>query len=129
MKCDLFHPNVFHQPPYSLQMYEGYILTTTTFPLVYLNDPFCNYCIEHTPGNQDHITVDVLFQLNYLNLICTEEVDLLEFKQNNNLPPWYPVFKIPYSIEIKVSYTEFSAFVQLIYVDTSTDVEHYPPGV
>ena len=110
-------------------MYEGYILTTTRFPLVYLNDPFCNYYIEHTPGKQDHITIGVLFQLDYLNLIHTEEVDLLEFKQNNDLPPWYPVFRIPYNTEINVSYTEFSAFFQLIYVDTSTDTENYTPGV
>ena len=123
----LFHP--IHQLSYSLQMYNRYILTTTRFPLVYLNDPLCNYYIEHTPGKQDHITVDILFQLNYLNRIHTKEFDLLEFKQNSNLPPWYPVFKIPYNMEIKVSYTEYSAFVQLIYVDTSTDVENYPPGV
>ena len=77
MKCDLFHPNVFHQRSYSLCMYKGYILTTTRFQLVYLYDLFCNYYIEDTPGKQDHITINVLFQLNYLNLICTEEVDLL----------------------------------------------------
>ena len=87
MKCDLFHPNIFHQLSYSLQMYEGYILTTTGFPLVYLNDPFGNYHIDHTPGKQDHITINILFQLNYLNLIHTKEVDLLKFKQNNDLPP------------------------------------------
>ena len=61
-------------------MYEGYILSTTRFPLVYLNDPLHNCHIEHTPGIQDHIIVNILFQLNYLNLIHTKEVDLLEFK-------------------------------------------------
>ena len=110
-------------------MYEGYILISTCFSLVYLNDPFGYYHIDHTPGKQDHITINILFQLNYLNLIHTKEVDLLKFKQNNDLPPWYPVFRIPYSIEIKVSYTEFSAFVQLLYIDMSTDSEKYPPGV
>ena len=110
-------------------MYEGYILTTTRFPLVYLNDPFCNCHIELTPGRQDHISIDILFQLNYLNLIHTKEIDLLEFIQNNDLPPWYPVFRMPYSIELTVSYTVFYAFVQLLYVDMSTDSEKYPPGV
>ena len=110
-------------------MYEGYILTTTRFPFVYLNNPFCNCHIEQTPGRQDHITVDILFQLDYLNLIHTEEMDLLEFKQNNNIPAWYPIFKIPYNIQITVSYTEFYTFVQLLYVDTSIDSDNYPPGL
>ena len=39
-KCDLFPLNIFHQSSYSLQMYKGYILTTTRFSLVYLNNPF-----------------------------------------------------------------------------------------
>ena len=110
-------------------MYEGYILTTTRFPLVYLNDPFCNCHIEHAPGRQDHITIDILFKLDYLNLIHTEEIDLLKFKQNNDLPAWYPIFKIPYIIQITVSYTEFYTFVQLLYVDMSMDSDNSPPGV
>ena len=61
MKRDLFHPIVFHQASYNLQMFEGYILTTTRFPLVYLIDPFCNNYIEITPGKQDHITIDIFF--------------------------------------------------------------------
>ena len=123
MNHDLFHSNIFHQPSYNLRMYKRYILTTTRFPLVYLNNRFCNYYIEHTPGKQDHSTNDILFLLDYLNLIHTEEVDLLEFKQNNNLPAWYPVFKIPYNIGIRVSFTEHSTFVQLIY--TLPDAEIY----
>ena len=128
MKHDLFHLNVFHQPSYNLRMYEGYILTTSRFPLVYVNNTFCNYLIEHTPGKQVRITINILFQLNYLNLICTEEIDLLEFKENNNLPPWYPIFRMQYTIEIEVSYTEFHTFVQLLYIDMSTDSGNYPPG-
>ena len=52
-------------------------------------------------------------------------VDLLEFKRNNDLPSWYPIFQIPYCIELKVSYTETIALVQLIYIDTSTDPEFF----
>ena len=93
---DLLYTNVFHQPSYNLQMYNEYIKSTTRFPLVYLNEPYCNFFLFHTPGKQDHLTIDVHFQLNYLNRIHPEEVDLLEFKRNNILPPLYPVFQIPY---------------------------------
>ena len=124
---DLFHPNIFHQPSYNLQMYKEYILTNIIIPLIYLNDPYCNYFLFHIPGKQDHLTVNVHFQLNYLNGIYTEEVCLLKFKRNNNLPPWYPVFQIPYQIELKVSYTEHTASVQLIYIDTSPDPGIFSP--
>ena len=131
MEHNLFHTNVFHQPSYNLllQMYKRYILTTTRFPLVYLNDPYCNFFLFHTPGKQDHLTVNIHFQLDYLNGIHTEEVNPLKFNRNNNLPPWYPVFQIPYQIELKVSYTEHTASVHLIYVDTSPDPEIFSPYV
>ena len=114
MELNLSHLNFFHQPSYNLWMYEKYILTTSRSPLVYLNDPYCDYSIFHTPGNKDHLTINILFQLHYLNGIHTEEVDLLEFKRNNDLPSWYPVFQIQYSIKLKVSYTEITTLVQLI---------------
>ena len=87
-----------HLPPtfHSLQMYEEYILTTTRFPLVYYNNPYYNFFLFHTPGKQDHLTISIHFQLDYLNRIHTEEVDLLKFKRNNDIPPWYHVFQIPY---------------------------------
>ena len=50
-----FHPNLFHQPSYNLWLYEEYILTTLIFPLVYLNEPYCDYSIFHTPGKKDHL--------------------------------------------------------------------------
>ena len=118
-----FHPNFFHQPSYNLWMYKGYILTASIFPLVYLNYLYCDYSIFHTPGKKDHLTINVCFQLNYLNRIHTKEVDLLEFKRNNDLPSWYPIFQMPYHIKLKVSYTETTAVVQLIYIDTSPDPE------
>ena len=121
MECDPFHPNIFHQPSYELGMYEEYILTSSIFPLVYLNNLYCDYFLFHTSGKQDHLTVNIHFQLDYLNRIHTEEVDLLRFKRNNNLPPWYPVFQIPYQLGQDVSYTEHTSLVQLIYIDTSPD--------
>ena len=110
MEHDLLYTNIFHQPSY-LCMYEKYILTTTRFPFVYCNDPYCNFFLFHTPGKQDHPPVDIHFQLNYLNGIHTEEVDLLKFKRNNDLPPWYPVFQIPYQIELKFPYMEYTSLV------------------
>ena len=70
---------------------------------------------------------------SFLNLIVngihTKEVDLLEFKRNNDLPSWYPIFPIPYCIELKVIYTEATALVQLIYIDTSPDPDLVSPYV
>ena len=104
-------------------MYEEYILTTPIFPLVYLNDPYYEYSIFRAPGKKNHLTINILFQLNYLNRIHTEEVDLLKFKRNSDLSSWYPIFQIPCCIELKVSYTETTALVQLIYIDKSPDPE------
>ena len=84
---DLLYTNVFHQPSYNLLMYQEYILTTTRSPLVYYSDPYWNFFLFHTPGKQDHPTINVHFQLDYLNGIHTEEVDLPEFKRSNDLPP------------------------------------------
>ena len=109
MEHNLFHPNFFHQPSCNVWMYEEYILTTSIFPLVYLNDPYCDYSIFHTPRKKDHLTINIPFQLNYLNRIHTKYVNLLEFERNNDLPPWYPIFQIPYLIELKDSSTENSS--------------------
>ena len=49
MEHDLLYTNIFHQPSYDLQMYEEYILTTTRFPLVYLNETLLQFLpIPHT---------------------------------------------------------------------------------
>ena len=104
-------------------MYEEYILTTSIFPLVYLDHLYCDYSIFHKPGKEDHFTIDIHFQLDYLNGIYTEEVDLLKFKRNNDLSSLYPIFKIPYHIELKVSNTETTSLVQLIYIATSPNPE------
>ena len=105
MEHNQLYPNIFHQPSYNLQMYEKYILTTTRFSLVYYSNPNCNVFLFHTPGKLDDLTININFQLNYLNRIHTKEVDQLKFKRNNNLPPWYPVFQIPYQIKLNVYYS------------------------
>ena len=99
MEHNQLYPN---EPSNNLRMYEECILTTTRFLLVYDNDPNYDFFIFHTPGKQDHLTIDIHFQLSHLNGIHTEEVDLLKFKRTNDLPPWFPVFQIPYQIKAKV---------------------------
>ena len=99
------YTSIFHQPSYNLQLYEEYILTMTRFPLVYYNDPNCNFFLFDTPAKQDHLTINIHFQINYLNGVHTEEADLLQFKINNDLPPWYPVIQIPHRIKLKVYYS------------------------
>ena len=91
-------PVVYQCLPPTFLSYEctRNILTATRFSLVNSNNPYCDFFLFCTPGKKDHLTIDVHFQLDYLNGVHTEEVDLLEFKQNNDLPPWYPVLQIAY---------------------------------
>ena len=54
------------------------------------------------PGKKDHITIDIHYTLEHHNGIHTEEVDLLDLKEFNDLPSWYPFFHLPYQIDVKV---------------------------
>ena len=108
-------------------MYKEYILTIIRFPLVYNNNPKCDFFILHPPGKQDHLTVDIHFQLGHLNGIHTKEVDLLEFKSTNDLPSWYPVFQIPYLVTAKVHCSAHIASIKLIYIDKSQDPDIFHP--
>ena len=40
------------------------------------------------PGKTEHITVNIHYSLEHHNRIHTEEVDLLELKESNDLPSW-----------------------------------------
>ena len=51
---------------------------------------------------KDHITVNIHYSLEHHNGIHTEEVDLLKLKEANDLPSWYPLFQLPYQIDVKV---------------------------
>ena len=126
---DQSYPNVFHQPFFYLQMYKEYILTTIRFPLVYDNDPKYNFFIFQPPGKQDHLTVNIHFQLSHLNGIHTEEVDLLKFKRTNDLPPWYLVFQIPYQVKAKVYHSAHTTLIKLIYINKSQDHEMLSPYI
>ena len=46
----------------------------------------CDYSLFHMPGKKDHITLDIHYSLEHHNGIHTEEIDLLEVKESNDLP-------------------------------------------
>ena len=82
-------------------------MSTTSFPSQTFDETGCDYFLFHMPGKKDHITVDIHYSLEHHNRIHTEEVDLLELKEANDLPSWYPLFQLPYQIDVKVTYTGF----------------------
>ena len=81
------------------------------------------------PGKKDHITVDIHYLLKHHNGIHTEEVDLLELKEFNNLPSWYPLFQLPYQIDLKVTCTGLYVYVEIINIDSSPDPDIFAPCV
>ena len=110
-------------------MFERYTLSTTSFPSQTFDETGCDYFLFHTPGKKDHITVDIHYTLEHHNGIHTEEVDLLEVKESNDLPSWYPLFQLPYQIDVKVTYTGFFVYVDIIYIDSSPDPDIFVPYV
>ena len=102
-------------------MFERYTLSTTSFPSQTVDETGCDYFLFHTPGKKDHITVDIHYLLEHHNGIHTEEVNLLELKEANDLPSWYPLFQLPYQIDVKVTCTGFHIYVDPIYIDSSPD--------
>ena len=78
------------------------------------------------PGKKDHITIDIHYLLEHHNGIHTEEVDLLDLKEFNDLPSWYPFFHLPYQIDVKVTCTGFYVYVE---IDMSPDPEIFSPYV
>ena len=57
--------------------------------------------------------------------IHTEEVNLLDFKEWHELPSWYPIFQLPYQIDAKVTCTGFYVYIEIIYIDSSPDPDHF----
>ena len=89
----------------------------------------CDDSLFHTPGKKDHITVDIHYLLEHHNGIHTEEIDLLKVKESNNLPSWYPLFQLPYQIDVKDTCTGVHVYVQIIYIDSSPDQDIFAPYV
>ena len=110
-------------------MFERYTLSTTAFLSQSVDETGCDYSLFHTPGRKDHITIDIHYSLEHRNGIHTEEVDLLDLKKDNDLPSWYPIFKPPFQIDVKVTCTGFYIYVEVIYIDSSPDPEIFSPYV
>ena len=104
-------------------------MSATRFPSQSFDEPVCDYFLFPTPGKKDHITIDIHYSLEHHNGIHTEEVDLLNLKELNNLPSWYPIFHLPYQIDVKVTCTGFYVYVEIIYIDSSPDPEIFSPYV
>ena len=104
-------------------------MSTTSFPSQTFDETSCDYFLFHTPGKKDHITVDIHYLLEHHNGIPTEEVNLLELKEANDLPSWYPLFQIPYQIDVIVTCTGFHIYIDIIYIDSSLDPDIFAPYV
>ena len=110
-------------------MFERYTLSTTSFPSQTFDETGCDYFLFHSPGKKDHTTVDIHYSLEHHNGIHTEEDDLFELKEANNLPSWYPLFQLPYRIDVKVTCTGFHVYIDIIYIDSSPDPDIFAPDV
>ena len=106
-------------------MFERYILSTTVFPSRSFDETGCDNFLFPTPGKKDHITID----MEHHNGIHTDEVDLLDFKEDNDLPSWYPIFQLPYQIDVKVTCTGVHVYIEIIYIDSSPDPNIFAPYV
>ena len=110
-------------------MFERYILSTTVFPSQSFDETGCDYSLFPTPGKKDHITINIHYLLEHHNRIHTNEVDLLDFKEDNDLPSWYPIFQLPYQIDVKVTCTGVHVYIKIIYIDSSQDSDIFAPYV
>ena len=108
---------------------KGYTLSTTRLPSQVFDETGWDYFLFHMPEKNDHITIDIHYTLEHHNGIHTEEVDLLDLKQFNDLPIWYPFFHLPYQIDVKVTCTGLYVYVEIIYIDSSPDPEIFSPYV
>ena len=110
-------------------MFERYTLSATRFPSQSIDETGCDYFLLPMPGKKDHITIDIQYSLEHHNGIHTEEVDLLDLNELNDLPSWYPFFHLPYQIDIKVTCTGCYVYMEIIYIDLSPDPEIFSPYV
>ena len=104
-------------------------MSTTRLPSQTFDETGCDYFLFPMPGKKDHITIDIYYSLEHHNGIHTEEVDLLDLKEFNDLPSWYPFLHLPYQIDVKVTCTGFYVYVEIIYIDSSPDPEIFSPYI
>ena len=110
-------------------MFERYTLSTTSFPSQTFDKTGCDYFLFHTPGRKDHVAIDIYYSLERHSGIHTEEVDLLNVKESNDLPSWSPLFQLPYQINVKVTCTGVHVYVEIIYIDSSPDPDIFGPYI
>ena len=110
-------------------MFERYTLSCMYFPSQSFDETGNEYFLFPTPGKKDHVTIDIYYLLEDQKGIHTKKVDLLDLKEWNDLPSWYPIFQIPNQIDVKVTCTGFSVYVEIIYIDLSHDPENFAPYV
>ena len=110
-------------------MLKRYILSTTVFHSRSFDENGCDYSLFPTPGKKDHITIDIHYSLEHRNGIHTHEVDLLNFKEDKDLPSWYPICQLPHQIDVKVTCTGVHVYVEIIYIDSSPDPDIFAPYI
>ena len=110
-------------------MFERYTLSSTSFPSQTCDETGCDHFLFHMPGKKDHVMVDIYYLLEHHNRIHTEDVNLLDVKESNNLPSWYPLFQLPYQIDVKVTCTGVHVYIEIIYIDSSPDSDIFAPYV
>ena len=98
-------------------------MSTTRFPSQTFDETGCDYFLFPTPGKKDHITIDIHYLLEHHNGMHTEEVDLLNLKEFNDLPSWYPFFHLSYQTDVKVTCTGVYVYMEIIYIDLSPNPE------
>ena len=104
-------------------------MSTTRFPSQSFDETGCDYFLFPMPGKKDHITINIHYLLEHHAGIHTKEVDLLNLKEFNDLPSWYPFFHLPYQIDVKVTCTGLYVYMEIIYIDWSPDPEILSPYV
>ena len=98
-------------------------LCTIRFPLTITSNAMVDINHYHLFKDEEQLQINVSCQISSVNRIHTEEIDLLDSKQLNDLPTWYPVFETPYTIQDRVSLTPDTVTLQLTYIDKSKDLD------
>ena len=110
-------------------MFERYTLSTTSFPSQTFDETGCDYFLFHTPGKKDHILIDIITRWNTTTESTQKKSIYSDVKESNDLPSWYPLFQLPYQIDVKVTCTGVHVYVEIIYIDSSPDPNIFAPYV
>ena len=53
----------------------------------------------------------------------------LIYSTSKDLPSWYPLFQLPYQIDVKVTCTGVHVYIEIIYIDSSPNPSIFAPYV